>query len=87
MLVVTAWLNTKALSAQIGEPAISLRGVVKRYGEIVAVAGLIYLVWNYSEPVLLGIAVAYIGAGVLIRIGGVLRRLFRRPGTSVSQPQ
>ncbi len=54
---------------------------------IVAVAGLIYLVWNYSEPVLLGIAVAYIGAGVLIRIGGVLRRLFRRPGTSVSQPQ
>ena len=38
---------------------------------------LIYLLWYYSQPVLLGMAAAYVGSGLVVRIGGVLRRWFR----------
>ena len=51
----------------------------------VLVAGFIYLIWNYSQPVLLAISVAYVGAGIVIRIGGIVRRLLRRPPPPVSQ--
>jgi CDP-diacylglycerol--serine O-phosphatidyltransferase len=46
---------------------------------IVAVGGFIYLVWNYAQPVLLALMTAYVGSGIAIRIGGVLRRRFRKP--------
>jgi CDP-diacylglycerol--serine O-phosphatidyltransferase len=43
------------------------------------VAGaFVFLVWNYSQPVLLALAVAYVGSGIVIRIGGILRRTYRR---------
>ncbi len=38
---------------------------------------LIYLVWNYSQPVLLAIAAAYVSTGIAIRAGGIIRRRFR----------
>ena len=31
---------------------------------------LIYLIWNFSQPVLLAMAFAYVGSGIVIRIGG-----------------
>lgn len=46
---------------------------------IIVVGGLIYLIWNYSQPVLLIMAIAYVGSGIAIRIGGILRRYLRRP--------
>ena len=39
---------------------------------------LIYLTWNYSQPVFLAMAIAYVGSGIVVRIGGSLRRRFRR---------
>jgi CDP-diacylglycerol--serine O-phosphatidyltransferase len=45
---------------------------------IVAMGILIYLIWNYSQVVLLGMAVAYVGSGIIIRIGGIARRRMRR---------
>ena len=44
---------------------------------IVVVGTLIYLVWNYAQVVLLAMAVAYVGSGIVIRIGGILRRRLR----------
>jgi CDP-diacylglycerol--serine O-phosphatidyltransferase len=44
---------------------------------VVVLGSLIYLIWNYSQPVLLVMAVTYVGSGIVIRIGGILRRLFR----------
>jgi CDP-diacylglycerol--serine O-phosphatidyltransferase len=38
---------------------------------------VIYLFWHYSHLGLLAMAVVYVGSGVVIRIGGVVRRLFR----------
>jgi CDP-diacylglycerol--serine O-phosphatidyltransferase len=39
---------------------------------------LIYLLWTYTEVVLLAITTAYVGSGIVIRIGGVVRRRLRR---------
>lgn len=45
---------------------------------IILLGALIYLVWNYSQPVLLLIAVLYVGSGIVIRVGGLVRRYLRR---------
>jgi CDP-diacylglycerol--serine O-phosphatidyltransferase len=46
---------------------------------VVMLGGLIYLIWNFSQPVLLAMTVCYVGSGILIRIGGILRRRFKHP--------
>jgi len=45
-------------------------------------ASLIYLIWNYSHSMLLSLGVMYVGSGILVRIGGILRRRFRRQEAS-----
>jgi CDP-diacylglycerol--serine O-phosphatidyltransferase len=45
---------------------------------IIAAGGLIYATWNYSQPVMLALAIAYVGSGIAIRIGGIVRRRWRR---------
>lgn len=42
---------------------------------VVLLGGIIFLLWNYSQPALLIMASSYVGSGVLIRLGGMLRRL------------
>jgi CDP-diacylglycerol--serine O-phosphatidyltransferase len=44
---------------------------------VVVLGSLIYLIWNFSQPVLLGMTVCYVGSGILIRVGGALRRRFK----------
>jgi CDP-diacylglycerol--serine O-phosphatidyltransferase len=52
---------------------------------IILVGGLIYLIWNYSQPVLLICAASYVASGIAIRIGGIVRR-YLRP-TRPEQPE
>jgi CDP-diacylglycerol--serine O-phosphatidyltransferase len=44
---------------------------------VIALGSLIYLIWNYSQVVLLAMATAYVGSGIVIRIGGIVRRHLR----------
>lgn len=44
---------------------------------VVLVGSLIYLIWNYSQPVLLAMATTYVGSGIAVRIGGLIKRRFR----------
>jgi CDP-diacylglycerol--serine O-phosphatidyltransferase len=44
---------------------------------VVLIAMMIYLIWNFSQPMLLGLASAYIASGIIIRIGGLLRRRWK----------
>jgi len=44
----------------------------------VLLGGLIYGIWNWPQPVLLAVASVYVSSGIVIRIGGILRRRFRR---------
>jgi CDP-diacylglycerol---serine O-phosphatidyltransferase len=56
----------------------------------VALASLIYLIWNFSQPVLLVLTACYVGSGIAIRIGGAIRRRFRsgrRGEESAPEPQ
>jgi CDP-diacylglycerol--serine O-phosphatidyltransferase len=46
---------------------------------IILVASFIYLVIYYSRPVFLTMGILYIGSGIVVRLGGILRRRFRRP--------
>jgi CDP-diacylglycerol--serine O-phosphatidyltransferase len=52
---------------------------------IVAVGAFIYGVWNWPQPVLLGLTTAYVGGGIVIRLGGILRRL--RRGAAAPSPE
>ena len=38
---------------------------------------IIYGVWNYSQPVLLTLAIIYVSSGIVIRAAGIIRRKFR----------
>jgi CDP-diacylglycerol--serine O-phosphatidyltransferase len=44
---------------------------------VIALGSLIYLIWNYSQVVLLAMATAYVASGIVIRIGGIVRRHLR----------
>jgi CDP-diacylglycerol--serine O-phosphatidyltransferase len=46
---------------------------------IVFFGSLIFLTWNWPQQMLLSLGVLYVGSGIVVRIGGILRRLFRRP--------
>jgi CDP-diacylglycerol---serine O-phosphatidyltransferase len=54
---------------------------------VVIVFGVfIFLIWNWAKFVLLVLAVTYVSSGIVIRIGGILRRRLRRT-PPVSQPE
>src|SRR6185436_12721912 len=41
---------------------------------VLLLGAFIYLVWNYSQPVLLIMAGTYVSSGIVIRAGGIIRR-------------
>ncbi len=51
----------------------------RRFVTVISIATLVAAIWFYSEPVLLALAMIYVGSGVLTRAGGALRRRFPRP--------
>jgi CDP-diacylglycerol--serine O-phosphatidyltransferase len=44
---------------------------------VVLLGILIYLIWTLSHPVLLIMSICYVGSGIVIRIGGIVRRRLR----------
>jgi CDP-diacylglycerol--serine O-phosphatidyltransferase len=53
---------------------------------VVLIAMMIYLIWNFSQPVLLAMATVYVSSGIVIRIGGVARQWLRRTPEPQQQP-
>jgi len=53
---------------------------------VILFGALIYLIWNYSQPVLLALAILYVGTGIVIRGAGIIRRRFR-PHPPPPQPE
>jgi CDP-diacylglycerol---serine O-phosphatidyltransferase len=45
---------------------------------VVAMGGIIFAIWNWSQPVLLTLISIYVASGIAIRLGGIVRRHFRR---------
>ena len=52
---------------------------------IVFFGALMFLIWNWTQPVLLVLASVYVSSGVMLRVGGLIRRSVRRtpPESSV----
>lgn len=46
---------------------------------VLIVAGALFVIWMWSQPVLLVMAVTYVCSGILIRAGGIIRRRRRTP--------
>lgn len=69
-LMVSTWRYQSFKDIQLLRPRSPLT--------IVVLGAFIYLVWTYTEPVLLAISTAYVASGIIVRIGGILRRRFRR---------
>jgi CDP-diacylglycerol---serine O-phosphatidyltransferase len=44
---------------------------------VVMLGILIYLIWTLSQPVLLILSIVYVSSGIVIRIGGIVRRRLR----------
>jgi CDP-diacylglycerol--serine O-phosphatidyltransferase len=44
---------------------------------LILLGGFIILIREFSQPVLLGLSVCYVGSGIAIRIGGIIRRRFK----------
>jgi CDP-diacylglycerol--serine O-phosphatidyltransferase len=44
---------------------------------LILLGAFIYGMWNYSQLMLLAMAAAYVGSGIVIRIGGAIRRRLR----------
>ena len=45
---------------------------------VVLIGIFLYAIWNYSQPVLLGLSIFYVGSGIFVRVGGILKRRFVR---------
>lgn len=52
----------------------------RRFVTVVSIAALVGAIWYYSEPVLLAMAVTYVGSGVLFKLAHLLRRRKPQPG-------
>jgi CDP-diacylglycerol--serine O-phosphatidyltransferase len=69
-LMVSTWRYRSLKDVQLLRPRSPLT--------VIFWGGLFYLIWNFTQPVLLAMATAYVGSGIVIRLGGALRRRLRR---------
>lgn len=55
---------------------------------VLIVAGTLFIIWMWSQPVLLVMAITYVSSGILIRAGGIMRRRRRStPPTPLPEHQ
>lgn len=78
-LMVSTWRYPSFKNLSLTQPRTPLT--------IILICGLIYLVVNFSKPVLLVLAIAYVGSGITIRVGGLVRRWFRPPPEPPQHPR
>ncbi len=65
LLMVSTWRYPSFKKVNLSKPRSPL---------LVLLVGAVALIWYWSQPVLLIMAVTYVMSGILIRIGGVVRR-------------
>lgn len=75
LLMVSTWRYPSFKHLNIGKPRTPLI--------VLLVGGLIFIIFEWSQPVLMGLATAYLLSGLLIRLGSFVRR--RRRVRAASQ--
>jgi CDP-diacylglycerol--serine O-phosphatidyltransferase len=66
LLMVSTWRYPSFKHLNIGKPRTPLI--------VLLVGGLIFVIFEWSQPVLMGLATAYLLSGLLIRLGSFIRR-------------
>ena len=69
LLMVSTWRYYSFKGISLNKPYTPLL--------IILVGAFIYLTWNWPQPVLLAMPAAYVASGILIRLGGIIRRRVR----------
>jgi CDP-diacylglycerol--serine O-phosphatidyltransferase len=70
-LMVSTWRYQSFKDVQLLRP--------RSWLTFVLLGSLIYLLWTYTTQAVLGIAAAYVGSGIAVRLGGIVRRRLRHP--------
>jgi CDP-diacylglycerol--serine O-phosphatidyltransferase len=68
-LMVSTWRYYSFKGLRLNRP--------RSYLMVIVLGALIYLIWLASQVVLLVLASLYVGSGIVIRIGGIIRRRLR----------
>jgi len=80
LLMVSAWRYPSFKQISVSKPRTPLI--------VLIVGGAAFLIWEWSQPVLLIIACTYVISGIAIRIGGIVRRRKRsRPSAPLAEHQ
>lgn len=80
LLMVSTWRYPSAKQINVSKPRTPL---------FVLIIGCIaFLIWEWAQPFLLAAACAYVGSGIVIRLGGLLRKRKRsRPPAQLPEQQ
>jgi CDP-diacylglycerol--serine O-phosphatidyltransferase len=70
LLMVSTWRYPSFKQLTVSKPRTPLIALL--------VGVMVFLIWNWSQPVLLAMASAYVVSGIVIRIGSFVRR-YRKP--------
>ena len=49
----------------------------RSFKTVIGIGSLIFLIFKYSQPVLLALSLSYVSSGVFVRMGGLIRRVLR----------
>ncbi len=80
LLMVSTWRYPSFKQISVSRPRTPLI--------VLVVGGAVFLLWEWSQPVLLAAACAYVSSGILIRVGGLIRRRKRsRPPAHLPEHQ
>jgi CDP-diacylglycerol---serine O-phosphatidyltransferase len=78
LLMVSTWRYPSFKQISVSKPRTPLI--------VLVVGGAAFLIWAWPQPVLLSLASTYAASGIIIRIGGIIRR-HRRPRPPASVPE
>jgi CDP-diacylglycerol---serine O-phosphatidyltransferase len=80
LLMVSTWRYPSFKQISVSKPHTPM---------IVLIVGAVaFLIWEWPQPVLLAAASVYVASGILIRVGGIIRRRRRsRPAASLPEHQ
>ncbi len=66
LLLVSTWRYPSFKQINVSKPRTPLF--------VLILGGIAFMIWEWAQPVLLAAAIAYVLSGILIRIGGLIRR-------------
>jgi phosphatidylserine synthase len=80
LLMVSAWRYPSFKQINTSKPRTPLI--------VLLIGGAAFMIWEWSQPVLLLMACTYVSSGSAIRLGGIIRRRRRaRPAAPLAEQQ